>query len=388
MSLALRNGRTDTGAPISLTLRGETIANLDPSLDLPGLDLGFRLLLPGLIDAHVHLDKTLLGHAWVPHQGGADVRARVATEKRLRAGLDWDIGHQGDILLQRMLHAGTTVLRTHVDIDDQSKLKNLHAVLELRQRWNGRLKIQIVAFPQSGILHCPGMPGLLEAALSEGADLIGGLDPAGFDGDMDAHLATVFGLAETFGKPVDIHLHDGGATGLRELHDIAARTRALGMQGKVMVSHAFALGDAESNDFAEIAQDLAESGVSIMTSIPGDRRFPPIAALAEAGVNLCLGSDNIRDAWSPMTVISMFERAMLAAYRSGFRDDAQLRKCLNLSIEGGARALGLPPGTLTPGAPADLIAVSAPNLAAAVVERPRPRLVVHNGHIVVNRMPQ
>jgi cytosine deaminase len=203
---------------------------------------------------------------------------------------------------------------------------------------------------------------------------------------MDAHLDTVFGLAERFGKPVDIHLHDGGETGLSELHDIAARTRALGMEGKVMVSHAFALGDAEGDAFARIAENLAQSGVSIMTSIPGNRGFPPIAALAAAGVNLCLGSDNIRDAWSPMTVISMFERAMLAAYRSGFREDSQLQKCLYLSIEGGARALGLPPCTLTPGARTDLIALDSPNVAAAVMERPKPELVVHAGKIVLNRI--
>jgi len=386
MSLALRNGRTDEGSAIGMTLQGGKIADLQPAVDTPGLDLGDMLLLPGLIDAHVHLDKTLLGQAWVPHAGGADVCARVFAEKRLRAELDWDISRQGDTLLQRMLEAGTTALRTHVDIDDQSRLKNLHALLELRQRWSGRLTIQIVAFPQSGILKCPGMPGLLEAALSEGADLIGGLDPVGFDGDMDGHLGTVFGLAERFGKPIDIHLHDGGATGLRELHDIAARTRALGMQGKVMISHAFALGDADGDDFAGIAESLAEAEISIMTSIPGDRRFPPIAALAQAGVNLCLGSDNIRDAWSPMTVISMFERAMLAAYRSGFRDDAQLRQCLDLSIKGGARALGLAPRTLTPGAPADLIAVRAANVPACVVERPKPALVVHGGEVVLNRL--
>ncbi len=386
MSLVLRNGLTDAGAPISLTLRDGVIADLDPAADAPGMDLGGRLLLPGLIDAHVHLDKTLLGRPWVPHAPGADVRARVAAEKRLRAELDWDIGHQGDALLQRMLYAGTTALRTHVDIDDQSGLANLHAVLELRQRWSGRLTIQIVAFPQSGILHCPGMPGLLEAALREGADLVGGLDPVGFDGNMDGHLATVFDLAERFGKHVDIHLHDGGETGLRELHDIAARTRALGMQGKVMVSHAFALGDAEGGAFARIAQDLADAGISIMTSIPGDRRFPPIAALAEAGVNVCLGSDNIRDAWSPMTVLGMFERAMLAAYRSGFREDAQVRQCLDLSIEGGAKALGLPPRKLALGGAADLIAVGACNVPEAVMERPKPALVVRGGEVVLNRM--
>jgi cytosine deaminase len=386
MMLVLHNGRTDAGQSISLTLCDGRIADLDPPADAPGLDLGGRLVLPGLIDAHVHLDKTLMGQAWSPHAGGDDVAARVEGEKTLRRGLNWDVTRQGDALLQRLSAAGTTTLRTHVDIDEVVKLDNLRAVLELRERWAARMTIQIVAFPQSGILHCPGMPDLLDAAMREGADIVGGLDPIGFDGNMDGHLDVVFGLAERHGKPVDIHLHDGGQPGLMQLRSIAARTLALGMTGQAVVSHAFALGDAEPRGFAITAADLARAGVSIMTSIPGDRSFPPIADLAAAGVNLCLGSDNIRDAWSPMTVLSMMERAMLAAYRSGYRTDHKLRQCLNLSLIGGARALGYVAPEMAPGAPADLIVMDAPNIPSAVVERAPPDLVVRAGEVVVDRL--
>ncbi len=386
MTLVLRNGRTDAGQSISLTLCDGLIADLDPPADAPGLDLGGRLVLPGLIDAHVHLDKTLMGQAWSPHAGGDEVAARVEVEKTLRRGLDWDVTRQGDALLQRLSAAGTTTLRTHVDIDEVVKLNNLSAVLALRERWAARMTIQIVAFPQSGILHCPGMPDLLDAAMREGADIVGGLDPIGFDGDMDGHLDVVFGLAERHGKPVDIHLHDGGEPGLAQLRSIAARTRALGMTGQAVVSHAFALGDADPRGFAITAADLASAGVSIMTNIPGDRSFPPIADLAAAGVNLCLGSDNIRDAWSPMTVLSMMERAMLAAYRSGYRTDDQLRRCLGLSLIGGALALGQVAPQIAPGATADLIVLAAPNIPCAVVERAPPDLVVRRGEVIVDRL--
>ncbi len=386
MMLVLHNGRTDAGQSISLTLCDGRIADLDPPADAQGLDLGGRLVLPGLIDAHVHLDKTLMGQAWSPHAGGDDVASRVEVEKTLRRGLDWDVTRQGEALLQRLSTAGTTTLRTHVDIDDVVKLDHLRAVLELRERWAARMTIQIVAFPQSGILHCPGMPDLLDAAMREGADVVGGLDPIGFDGNMDKHLDIVFGLAERHGKPVDIHLHDGGQTGLMQLRSIAARTLALGMTGQAVVSHAFALGDADPRGFATTTADLARAGVSIMTSIPGDRSFPPIADLAAAGVNLCMGSDNIRDAWSPMTVFSMMERAMLAAYRSGYRTDHQLRQCLNLSLIGGARALGYVAPEIAPGAPADLIVMDAPNIPCAVVERAPPDLVVRAGEVVVDRL--
>lgn len=384
MTLVLRNGRTDAGAPISMTLGDCVIADLHPDPAALGIDLAGKLLLPGLVDGHVHLDKTLLGGEWVPFGGGDTVISRVANEKRLRRDLPWDVAVQGDALLRRASAAGTTSLRTHVDIDDLTGLHNLHAVLELRERWRGRMAIQIVAFPQSGILHCPGVADLMYEALSQGADIVGGLDPIGFDADLDGHLDVVFGLAERHGKPVDIHLHDGGPSGLRELQEIAERTRALGMQGRVMVSHAFALGDAAPDDLTRTAGMLADAGIAILTSIPGDRAFPPIGPLAKAGVTVCLGSDNIRDAWSPMTVVGMLDRAMLAAYRSGFRSDAQLRACLDLATQGGARALGLSPPGLGPGDPADLIAVEAQNVPAAIVSRSTPALVVCAGKIVID----
>jgi cytosine deaminase len=386
MTLVLRNGRTGDGRPISLTLRDGIIADLAPPPDAAGIDLGGRLVLPGLIDAHVHLDKTFLGLDWMPHIDGATVAARVDAEKRLRRTSGWNVADQGDALLQRLCAAGTTTLRTHVDIDEMVGLDNLHAVVALRERWADRLTIQIVAFPQSGILHCAGMPDLLDAAVREGADVVGGLDPFGFDRDVRGHLDVVFGLAERYGAPVDIHLHDGGAIGLEELREIAARTRALGMAGNVVVSHAFALGEPESDDLALTISALAGAGVSIVTSIPGDHAFPAIARMAEVGVNLALGSDNIRDAWSPMSIVSMTERAMLAAYRSGYRRDDQLTQCLDLALSGSAQALGIPRPEITPGAPADLLAFDAPNVPAIVVDRAAPNLVVRAGAISVDRI--
>jgi cytosine deaminase len=386
MTLALRNGRTEAGQPISLTIRGGLIADLDAAPDAPGIDLQGRLLLPGLIDAHVHLDKTLMGRPWSPHAGGGDVASRVAAEKALRRGQDWDVGRQGDALLRRLSASGTTTVRTHVDVDDLVKLDNLHAVLALRERWEERMTIQIVAFPQSGVRNCPGMPDLLDAALADGADLVGGLDPVGFDGDMDGVLDIVFGLADRHGKPADIHLHDRGPAGLAQLRAIAGRAEALGMTSQVAVSHAFALGEPHLEGFDDTLAALARAGVSIVTSIPGDLCFPSIAGLSRAGVNLCLGSDNIRDAWSPMSVVSMIERAMLAAYRSGYRTDEQLRRCLDLSLVGGARALGLTPGRIAVGAAADLIAVDALNVPAAIVERATPDLVVRGGAVVLDRI--
>jgi cytosine/creatinine deaminase len=120
--------------------------------------------------------------------------------------------------------------------------------------------------------------------LANGADLVGGLDPGGFDKSIQGHFDVVFGIAQRRGVGIDIHLHDPGALGITELEDIAKRTRALGMQGRVAVSHAYALGQVRIDTAKRVAYDLADAGVAIMTNAPGDRAFPPINILREAGV--------------------------------------------------------------------------------------------------------
>src|SRR3984957_3994406 len=165
-------------------------------------------------------------------------------------------------LIRTLIANGTTRTRSHVDIDNDVGLANLEAVLRVREAYKDWIDIQLVAFPQSGVTTEKGAPELMAAALSAGADLIGGLDPAGFDGDAKGQLDIVFGLADRFGKGIDIHLHDGGETGASELRDIAERTIAAGMQGRVAVSHAFALGSIGPDLFAETADALARAEVA------------------------------------------------------------------------------------------------------------------------------
>ncbi len=140
-------------------------------------------MLPGLSDGHVHLDKCLLGLPWRPHRATGTVRAKIEDEKAFRRENRIPLAEQGaEALLTRMLRGGTTSLRTHVDIDDVTGLDHLAQILALRERWSGRMQIQVVAFPQSGILSCPPVAGTLDEAMRMGADCVGGLDPIGSTG--------------------------------------------------------------------------------------------------------------------------------------------------------------------------------------------------------------
>jgi cytosine deaminase len=364
--------------------RGRIAALLPASPATPdAVDLGGTLVLPPLVDGHIHLDKTLLGLTWVPNQAaGNQVSDRIEAERRVRAARTVPEFETGSNLVRQVIASGTLHMRTHVDVDNQLGLRNLHEVLKIRDHFRELVTIEIVAFPQSGILRSPGTAALLDEAIAQGADLVGGLDPVGIDGDLDAHLDAVFAIAERRGVGVDIHLHDRGEAGLSQILAIAERTEASGLQGKVAVSHAFALGSVSIDRVTRAADVLARAGVAIMSHGPGGATIPPLKLLRERGVEVFGGSDNIRDAWSPFGNGDMLERAMLIGYRANFRHDEELALALDMVTAAAARVLGLADYGFKVGGPADFVTVEATTLAEAVATRKRRNLVVKSGRIV------
>jgi len=383
-SLILTNARLADGATASLRVVDGRIAELgakitDSDPEAERYDAGGRLLLPGLVEGHVHLDKTLIGTPFIPHIRGETIASRIAAERAVRRTVLLPIEARGGRLIEQLSAYGTTALRTHVDIDADARLFGLEAVLRLKQRYARLVDIQIVAFPQSGILRAPGVAALLDAAVREGADLVGGLDPQGIDGDAKGHLDAVFGVAEKRGVGVDIHLHDRGALGASELQMIAERTAALGLAGKVAVSHAFCLGELDEALFAATAAALARAGVAIMTTGPGPVPMPPIKRLQAAGVNVFSGSDNIRDAWSPFGNGDLIERAGLICDRQDFRANTDLELAFGLVTENAALATGLGSSRLAKGESADFLLVEASSIAETVAARPIRREVFKRG---------
>jgi cytosine deaminase len=273
-------------------------------------------------------------------------------------------------------------VRTHTDVVTDHGLAGVDVVRAAVERLAGRIAVEQVAFPQYGILASPGTAHLLEEALRNGVEVIGGIDPAGTDRDPVRHLDTVFGLADRYGAGIDIHLHDGGSLGVWELELIAERSRVMGLAGRVAVSHAYGLGQADEATQDRLAELLSEAGVSVITAAVYDFPVPPIKKLLAAGVNVACGHDGIRDLWSPFGSGDMLERAMHVAYRSTFRKDEDIELALAAATHGGARALGVTSYGLEPGAVADLLAVRARTPAEAVVTRPARDLVIKAGRVV------
>ncbi|MGF6770402.1 cytosine deaminase [Paraburkholderia sp. GAS199] len=370
------------GAPLNLAVRQGRFAAIGGERPESGgaeiVDLQGHLVLPGFVDGHIHLDKSFVGDRWRPHRPASSLRERLAVEKQQLASAA-PIAERADALIRQAASFGTMAMRCHVDVDATTGLTHLHAVMQARERWRGVVDIELVAFPQAGVVSCPGTAQMLDAAVQEGAQVVGGIDPTTLDNDAEAQLDIVFGIAEKRGVKIDIHLHEPGQQGIDQLHRIAARTKAAGLNGRVAVSHAYALGDVAPDVVERIAAALADAGVSIMTNAPGDRAFPPVLALRAAGVQVFTGNDNIQDAWWPYGNGDMLQRAMLIGYRSGFYTDEELRIALNMATQAGAAVLGKTGYGVEVGNEASFVIVKAPNAAAAVAAVPAGRAIVRNG---------
>jgi cytosine/adenosine deaminase-related metal-dependent hydrolase len=347
------------------------------SMDCRGL-----IALPSLVDAHIHPDKTSWGEPWSARRPvttgiAGYVQQDVESFHRLEA----PVAERAGRLMAHAAALGTRAMRAHVDVAPAFGLEGLLGVGEARRRLADALTVQVVGFPQHGVQRAPGTAELLTEAAREGLiDVVGGIDPVGFDDAMEDQLDLVFGLAEAHGLGVDVHLHDTGPAGLVPLHEIIARTRALSLGGKVTISHAFCVPAAP--DAERLADELAEAGVALTTVVPDVVRVLPVARLRARGVRVGLGSDGVRDSWSPFGDADMLHRAHLLGLITRVRLDEELTDCYLSAAHGGADVLGLPHADLEPGSPADFLLVEGECLPQVVVDRPARALVVRAGRVV------
>jgi len=386
--LLLRGARIAGRAGVAdVLLREGRIAAIEPRIapaaGVEVIEAGGCLLLPGLVDGHAHLDKTLWGRPWRPHDAGPSVGERIANERRVLAALGLSPRQQSARLLRHLIARGTTHVRSHVDVVPEVGLAHLEGVQAAVQGLRDAIDVELVAFPQTGVSGRPGALELLEAAVRSGVRALGGLDPVDIDGHPTAQLDAIFALAARHGCALDIHLHERGETGAATIERIGERTRALGLQGRVAISHAFCLGMLAPARLDALLELLRASDIAIMTHAPaGDTPFPPVRLLAERGIRLFSGSDGVRDCWSPLNTGDMLERAYLVAYRSGFRDDAGLELALDMVTHGGARVVGARDYGVQVGAAADLVLVDAETAAEAVAMHPPRRWVLKRGRVV------
>src|SRR5689334_25314055 len=237
--LLVRSVRPMGGELTDILINDGRISCGPATAGVPVLNGGGRIALPGLVEAHTHLDKSLLGRPWYRNEVGPRLIDKIENERKVRATLPIDPRQQSERQALLSVSHGSTFIRSHVDVDTECGVAGIEGLMATRDALADYVDIDLVAFPQSGLLVRPGTVELLARALRLGAETVGGLDPCAIDRDPRGHVDTVFRLADKSGRGGDIHLHEPNDMGALSMELIIERTIAVGMQGEGMMSEAF-----------------------------------------------------------------------------------------------------------------------------------------------------
>src|SRR5215470_4159846 len=264
LDLLLRRCRLPSGAgPIDLGIRAGRIV-LAPPIDgaaVETIDVHGRLVTPGLVEAHIHLDKALLDDRVTTSAGTLEEAIRLTGEAKRRFTVN-DMRARARRVLDMAIAAGTTAMRSHVEVDPILGLTALEAVLPLKTEYAPAIDLQICAFAQEGIIQSPGTEALLRRALGRGADLVGGCPYN--DTNAAKHIEIVFALAQAFGVDVDFHADFFDEPDHLHVRDIVAETVRAGWQGRVAVGHVTELAAMPLSEQDAIIADLAAAGIGVI----------------------------------------------------------------------------------------------------------------------------
>ena len=360
------------------------------------VELNGRLAVPGLVDAHQHLDKTRLRKLPNPDgtlQGAIGVFSRYAVDM---SGAD--VAARAERTMAACLERGTVAIRSHANVDPQARTRGVEALVGVRERWRDRLRLQVVAFMTAGATKA-GVPARewLDEAMRLGADVVGGT-PTYADEPLK-FLDMLFDAAERHGKPIDLHLDEHLDAARIQFQAVIERTRAHGMAGKVVASHCSALSALEAGEAMKVVDGFASAGIGVVT-LPAANLFlqgrsatkltprglTRVLELQAAGVPVAAASDNIQDPFVPSGSGDLLEiaRWTLLAGHLGSND---LGRAFEMVTSAPARLLGLAQDYgIRPGARADLLIAPAEDAADLVASGPLSRTVLVNGKVVAGTL--
>jgi cytosine deaminase len=395
--LVLRGAQLpDRDGPVDLVIQDGVITDLGRAAGVAAretIDLAGRVVTPGLVEAHIHLDKALLDDRVAVTTGTLDEAIRVTAEAKRDFTVD-DIRARARRVLDLAVRAGTTAMRTHVEVDPIVGLAGMEAVLPLREEYRNALDLQVCAFAQEGILKSPGTEGLLRRALTMGADLVGGCPYNDTDGAE--HVRIVFALAVAFGVDADFHVDFADEPEHLHIRDVVAETLRTGWRGRVAVGHLTELAAVPPYQQGELVAAIAAAGIGVIVLPMTDlylmgrrdelnvrRGLAPIRRLLDGGVRVALASNNVRNAFTPVGTADLVDLTYVAAVAAHMGTPADLRRLLNTITVHPAAMLRLPGYGLDPGCRADLVAWDCERVEDVVAMRPPRTLVVKRGHVTL-----
>lgn len=362
------------------------------------IEAGGKVLIPGLVDSHIHLDKAYIMDR-LPNKSGTLMEAIQVTAKLKPTFTKEDVVERATRALFTLVSHGTTHIRTHAEFDPAQGFTGFETVMELKEKYRHLMDIQVVAFPQEGIFKCPGVEDMMTQAMDMGADVVGGIPYN--DSPSKEHIDLVFRLAAKYGKPIDFHQDFKDNADSMTIEYICDKTIAEGMQGKVSVGHLTALAAVPPEELEPILKKMADAQINVMCLPATDlhlgarndtynvrRTVTPVRKLRDAGVNMCFATNNIRNAFTPYGTGDLMHIAMLGipVCHLGGADD--LPTVLPMLTTNPAKALGLSDYGLEEGKKADMVLLDSDSVETCVIDIPERLFVIKNGAVIVETVKE
>ncbi|MEA2881376.1 MAG: cytosine/creatinine deaminase [Bradyrhizobium sp.] len=397
--LILREGRIAGAgaAPVDIGVRDGRIAAVGPRLvsgergSARELALNGRLLVPGFVETHIHLDKSCISDRCACRTGTLrEAIEAVASAKRNFT--EDDIYARAGRTLEKAIVQGTTRMRCHVEVDPRIGLKGFHAISALKLDYAWAVDLEICVFPQEGLNNDPGTWELLVEACEAGADLIGGCPYT--DSDPYLQIARIFDLARRFDLDIDFHLDFDLDPSWMHLDEVCRRTDEHGWGGRVAIGHVTKLSALDATALLRAGARLADAGVAV-TVLPATDLFlmgqgfehsvprgvTPAHRLREIGVNCSLATNNVLNPFTPFGDCSLIRIANLYANIAQIGRPDQLAACLDMITAMPARLMNLTDYGIAVGNPADIVVLDGIDPASAVAELAQPILGIKNGRV-------
>jgi cytosine/creatinine deaminase len=355
------------------------------------IDARGGLVTESFVNPHLHLCKVYTlrmmdDEAARAYHGDGMANALSAIELAARVKTQyaeaWIIENVRRAVGLAALH-GTTHVRAFADVDGKARLEGLKALLRARAEFNGVVDIQVVAFAQDGIVREPAAAELMRQAMAAGADVVGGIPwIERTDADRAAHIESCFDLAREFDKDVSMLVDDAGDAGLRTLEMMAVEAVRRGWEGRVLAHHARAMALYPDAYLKQVIARMREAGLALVTDPHTGPLHARVRELLAAGVNVCLGQDDISDAYYAFGRNSMLEVAFLAAHLLWMTTRPDMETLYEMITTRAALAIGMRDHELRAGAPANLVVLQAPDVLEALREHAAPVAVVSHGKVV------
>ncbi|WP_159633827.1 amidohydrolase family protein [Erysipelothrix anatis] len=353
-----------------------------------------RVLVPGFVESHIHLDKALIANRKPNLSGTLKEAIEVTASLKPTFSAD-DIYTRAKTALQELIIPnGVTFMRTHAEFDPSQGFTGFEVIMKLKEEFKDYIDIQVVAFPQEGIFKAPGTEAMMVEAMERGADVVGAVPYN--DRDAKEHIDYVFELAKRFDKPLDLHQDFADDADKISIEYLAKKTIENGYQGKVSVGHLTAIAALPPEELQPILELMAEAGISVMALPATDlhlgarndtynvrRTVTPMRKLRDAGVNVCIATNNIRNAFTPYGTGDIVQTAMLAIPVAHLGGAADLPTVLPMITSNPAKALGLEGYGIAVGNNADMVLLDTTSYGDAIIDLPIKSVVVKSGRVTV-----